>query len=58
MNATIIMALAIAALQSIVTLIIKTKETAKQNAELTPEQEAEFDKQINETLAQIHWKIE
>lgn len=58
MNPAVIISLAIAALQSIVELILKTKEAAKQNAELTLEQEAEFDKQIQETLAQIHWKIE
>lgn len=45
--------LIIAAINLLLELLIKAQERFKQNTELTPEKEAELDKQINEVLEKI-----
>lgn len=37
-------------------LVMKIMETARQNAELTPEQDIELDERLKEMFAKPHWQ--
>ena len=55
MDPAIIVA-AISGIESLVRLIQTTRETLRQNGELTAEQDAEFDAKMEAALKQSHWK--
>jgi len=50
--------LALGAAERIVALIGKLRERAKQNAEWTPEQEAEFENRWSTIRQSPHWQID
>jgi hypothetical protein len=50
--------LALGAVEAAVNLFNKLRATARQNAELTPEQEAELDARIKAATAAEHWRPE
>jgi hypothetical protein len=50
--------LAIAGAEKAIELVTKLIARAKQDAELTPAQEAEFDARLEALKASIHWKPE
>lgn len=52
------LALAMAALKEVVTLIVHLRNVAQQTGEMTPEEDAAYDAELNETMNQLHWKIE
>lgn len=47
----------ISGITELVKLYNSIKEKARQDKELTPEQELAFDEQIRNTLSQAHWKL-
>lgn len=50
--------LAISGAEVAIKLVNSLIARAKQNAELTPEQEAEVDKRHKELMSQAHWQVE
>lgn len=50
--------LALQALLATMALFSKLKEEAKRTGELTPQQEAELDIQVNERMKEAHWTIQ
>lgn len=58
MNLAPLITLGIELAGKVIDYVNKVREVARQNQEMTPEQDADFEKQIDEVTSRAHWKPE